>query len=548
MSLQWELSQEVPADTATVGRVVLPEDNMYRQIGDHADVLWPDQGEFAPMYCDTGRGAIAPLLMSWVTVFQMLEKMPDRAASEMVATRIDWKYALHLPLTYAGFHFTDLCAFRMRLIEHGQERLLFDQLLAKLKDLGLIKRRGRMRTDSTHILAEVQRLSQLELVTESLRVALRASAQVAPTWVEQALPATLLGAYSKRLHEYHLSKDTVGERLIEAGKDAFWFLAQVDRSAPDEVRQLAEVVTLRTVLAQQFPEGPDAPPARRPTGRDVIETPHEVEARWGRKRDKRWLGYKVQVTETCDEDRPHLIVDLEATGPTDNDNVELPEIQARLEKQETLPGEQQVDPGYVTGENLAQSEEKGIELVGIPPADTASAEGFRQADFQIDTVSKRAVCPAGETNTVWSVHSAPAGKPPAVEVRFAAKTCRQCQYFGPCTTSSQGRSLTLNPYYEQLAARRVLAQVKEYLERLYLRKGVEATISELTRGHGLREARYRGKGKLRLQGYLTAVATNLKRLTRWLTRRAHDMNMTVEGLLADIATSAPTRSVATPAA
>ena len=44
-----------------------------------------------------------------------------RAAAEFVASRIDWKYAPHLPLDYPGFHWTDLLAFRNRLREHQQE-------------------------------------------------------------------------------------------------------------------------------------------------------------------------------------------------------------------------------------------------------------------------------------------------------------------------------------------------------------------------------------------------------------------------------------------
>jgi len=99
--------------------------------------------------------------------------------------------------------------------------------------------------------------------------------------------------------------------------------------------------------------------------------------------------------------------------------------------------------------------------------------------------------------------------------------------------------LTLNSYYDLLAEQRVLAKRKEYLERLYLRKGIEATVSELTRGHGLRKARYRGKGKLRLQGYFTAVAANLKRLMRWLSQRAHDKHMTIDAVLVDLATAEP---------
>jgi transposase len=518
MSLQWQLSRDIPADTAAVGRVILSQDNAYRQIGDRFDQLLPQESVFTPMYANTGRGAISPLLLALVTVFQMLEKVPDRVAAEMVRTRIDWKYALHLPLLYKGFHFTDLYAFRVRLLEHGQERLVFDQILARLKALGLIKPRGKMRTDSTHILAVVQRLTQLELVTESLRVALCAALEVAPVWCKQALPATFEEAYNQRQWQYGLSDSQVKSRLAQAGRDGFWFLAQIDQSAPEVVRQLPEVETLRTVLRQQFTQGPDGPPAKRPTGRDVIESPHETEARYAKKRGQGWIGYKVQVTETCDDDRPHLIVDLEPTGALANDSPELPHIQARLEKQGTPPGEQYVDQGYMSAEHLVQSAAQGIRLMGIPLDDTQGRQGFRQADFRIDEGNQQAICPAGQSSTVWSQRSRCGAGPPAILVRFDAQTCQRCEFFGQCTTSPQGRSLTLNPYRAALQARRAEAKTEAFQKQLHLRAGVEATISELVRGHQLRSARYRRQAKLRLQTYFTAAAVNLKRTIRWLSQ------------------------------
>ncbi|MBM4429970.1 MAG: IS1182 family transposase [Chloroflexi bacterium] len=518
MSLQWELSRDVPEDTATVGRMILREDNPYRQIGDRFDELLPEENVFGPMYAETGRGAISPLLLSLVTVFQMWEKVTDRYAAEMVAARIDWKYALHLPLLYRGFHFTDLYAFRVRLLEHGEERLVFEQILAKLKALGLIKQRGKMRTDSTHILAVMQRLTQLELVSECLRVALQATAQVASDWLEQALPPTFVEAYSERQREYGLSDAEVRRRLAQAGKDGYWFLAQVDQSAPKVVRQLREVVVLRTVLQQQFPSGPQEPPAKRPTGRDVIETPHEAEARRATKRDQSWIGYKVQVTESCDGDLPHLIMDLEPTDALANDSPELCHVQARLQKQGTLPGEQQVDQGYMSGENLVKSAELGIKLMGVPLADTQSPPGFRQTDFRLDEVAHQATCPSGQTNAVWSERTRRAGEPPTIQIRFEAKTCQHCVFWGRCTRSPQGRSLTLHPYRAVLQARRAEAQTEAFREQLHLRAGVEATLSELIRRHHMRHARYRGKAKLGLQAYFTATAVNLKRALRWLSQ------------------------------
>lgn len=521
MSLQWSVSREVPPDTAAIGQVVLKADNVYRQIGDHFAELFPQDSEFAFLYDEHGRGAIPPLLSALVTVFQMLEQVPDRAAAAFVASRIDWKYALHLPLNYPGFHWTDLLAFRNRLREHQQERLLYDRFLAKLQALGLIQRRGKMRTDSTHVLAVVARLSQLELVTESIRLALGAVTELAADWVAQRLPASFQEAYSHPQSEYGLSQAQVRSRLVQTGQDGCWFLAQLERSAAAQLCALPAVATLRTVLAQQFPQGPSAPPtAQRPTGQGVIESPHEPEARYSTKRGRGWIGYKVQVTETCDADRPHLIVDLEPTGALDNDAPQLPAIQERLQARDLLPAEQQVDQGYMSGEHLVKSADLGINLLGIPLADTQAPADFRQTDFTIAVPARQAVCPAGHVQQVWSEKPDPQGGPPQILIRFAGATCQACPFFGRCTQSPQGRSLTLHPYRAALLARRAEAQTAAFRQKLHLRAGIEGTISELVRAHGLRRARYRGLLKQRLQNYFTAVAANLKRLARWWAQPA----------------------------
>jgi transposase len=521
MSLQWFLSREIPPDTAQLGQQLFPTQNVYRQIGERFDQLFPDEHVFAELYDPQGRGAISPLLLALVTVFQMLEKVPDRTAAEFVVARLDWKYALHLPLGYPGFHFTDLYAFRTRLLAQGQERLVFAQLLGRLQQLGLIKAQAKVRTDSTHVLAVVERLSQLELVTESLRVVLRAVLNATAAWAESTLPATFNERYEGRQSEYGLSQSQVQAKLGQTGQDAFWFLAQVDRTAPEVIRQLPEVATLRTVLEQQFPQGPSGPPVqRRPTGGEVVESPHEPEARYGNKRGKPWIGYKLQVSETCEDDQPHLIVDLDPTGALDNDSPELPKIQARLTAQDTAPGEQYVDQGYMSGEHLVKSARQGITLMGVPLGDTQGPDGFRQVDFAIDEVAQQATCPAGELSRVWSESRDEANQLTQIQIRLDGPTCQRCPYFGRCTRSPQGRSLTLHPYRQALAARRAEAKTEAFREKMHRRAGIEATISELVRAHGLRQARYRGLAKLKLQNYFTAIAVNLKRLARWCSQPA----------------------------
>ena len=87
-----------------------------------------------------------------------------------------------------GFDHTVLSEFRSRLIEGGAERLLLDTLLQRLRDHGLVKAKGRQRTDSTHVLAAVRGLNRLERVGETARAALNELAVVAPDWLQALAP------------------------------------------------------------------------------------------------------------------------------------------------------------------------------------------------------------------------------------------------------------------------------------------------------------------------------------------------------------------------
>ena len=68
----------------------------------------------------------------------------------------------------------------------------------------------------------------------------------------------------------------------------------------------------------------------------------------------------------------------------------------------------------------------------------------------------------------------------------------------------------------------------EFQERYAIRAGIEATNSELKRGHGFRKLRVRGGKRVELAVYLKATACNLKRaLNCWL-----ESGLAVEGAVA----------------
>ncbi len=508
----------IPPDTAALGQKLLDEHNPYRMVGDRLTDLVRDE-DFADLYTPIGGPAISPAILSLVTVFQMMEKLPDRAAVEAVRVRIDWKYALHLSLDDPGFVATNLSHFRTRLLAHEAEYRSFDALVQKLVGLGFIRRRGKQRTDSTHILGLVAKLSRLELIWETLRVALGGLKQADEGWLKQHLPEALVQEYLVKHSGYRLSAAETAAALRQAGADGWWLLQQLEH-APAAVQALAEIHTLRTVWEQQYEvdEGGEyRGPRQKLSGGGLIESPHETEVRYGEKRGQTWQGYKAQVSETAEaKGDPNFITDMGVTDAQLSDHPALPPIQQRLEERGVPPSETYVDQAYVSTTQLAQSTQRGIRLMGPLPEMPPSPK-FPIGDFEIDWEQHLALCPAAKVSTHCSLAERPDG---AREYWFYfGSQCVSCPLRERCTSARDGRTLTIHEHHAYLVARQAEMQTEAFWEAMKRRPPIEGTISQLVR-QGLRRARYRGLRKVNLQAIFLAIAVNLKRLIHcWATGR-----------------------------
>lgn len=170
MSMNPQPMGEIPAETARIARAACPKGTLAMRLRDALGEVYQDE-QFLDLYPVEGQPAYAPWRLALVTVRPSTENLTDRQAANAVRERLDWKYALGLELTDPGFDFSLLSGFRTRLIEHEAETRLLERLLSVCKEHGWLKEGGKQRTDSTHVLARVRSLSNLECVGESLRAA-----------------------------------------------------------------------------------------------------------------------------------------------------------------------------------------------------------------------------------------------------------------------------------------------------------------------------------------------------------------------------------------
>ena len=126
-------------------------------------------GMYAPV---KGRPELDPVFLTGVTLFQAMERMPDRQALQACLFDLRWRLALGIPKDWKGFHPTTLVYFRRRLADHQGGKWALNAGLEAMRAAGYLRAQGSVRIDSTHVLADLARLSRLECVRETLRLAL----------------------------------------------------------------------------------------------------------------------------------------------------------------------------------------------------------------------------------------------------------------------------------------------------------------------------------------------------------------------------------------
>jgi transposase len=522
---------EVPAATAALAWKVHPKGADEMRVRDALGPLFTDEdftGErFAGMFPATGRPGLSPALLGMVTVLQFLHHLSDREAVAAVADRISWKYALGLELEATGFDASVLSEFRDRLAVPGRADALLDTILDRLKDAGLVRAGGTARTDSTHVIGAVRKLNRIENLGETLRAAAEEIARISPDWIVPLLDAGWYERYGRKVETGRLlgrgSGKTSADKLArQIGADGAALLDRIDADrCAGWIDTLPQVQLLRAMWGRQFRTGPggalvladlaDLPPSAART-----QSPYDSDARWSTKNggDITWVGSKAHLTETCDEDLPHLVVDVHTSPATDPDTTVTRAIQDKLTGRDLAPVRHLLDSGYPSAANLTAAAAAGITMITpMPPAGSRSSHTttFTPADFTIDWDAGIATCP----NNAVSVSMRPE-KRGLVNFTFSQTDCTPCPIRDRCTLTKAPKARRINihpaPLHQAQAAARAAEHDGGWRKQYNKRAGIEGTISQAVRGPDLRHARYRGLAKTHVQNIACGIAVNISRL------------------------------------
>ena len=270
------------------------------------------------------------------------------------------------------------------------------------------------------------------------------------------------------------------------------------------------VEMLQRILQENIKDEPDGDVKEREykeKPKDILVSPIDEDARYGCKSDtKRFMGYKANVTESVEK---KFITNIQVTRGNRPDGEPTVGMVVEQKLNGLVPQKLIGDAAYADGMNRKLLKDNATTMVApLRETNSSAKKVYPKSMFHYDEKMATLTCPQGvKTKTCFEDHHHG-----LKQFHFPMSECRRCQVQKECTNAEEGRrTVGISMFNQELREAEIYNATEEFKKDMKLRPPIEGKLSELTRYHGLRRARYRGLVKVQLQSYFIAAAVNIKR-------------------------------------
>jgi transposase len=467
---------------AELYNIVVPKDNMLRQINDLVDFTFIYE-ELKDKYClDNGRNAIDPIRMFKYLLLKAIFELSDVDIVERSRYDLSFKYFLDMAPEEPVIDPSSLTKFRkLRLKDIN----LLDMLIGKTVVLAVEKnilKSTSIIVDATHTKARYNQKTPQEILQERARK-LRKAVYAMDESVKAKMPTK--------------NTNDVLEDEIEYCQKLIAFV-----ETGSGIAQVPKVLEPLNLLKETVEDDVEQ-----------LRIAADQDARVGHKSaDSAFFGYKTHIAMS--EER--IITAAIVTTGEKNDGKQLQEL---IEKSKTAGVNVKTvigDTAYSEKDNLRYSKTKEIELISkLNPLITQGARK-KEDEFDFNKDAGLYVCKAGHL----AIRRARTGKKGVGANQtdtyyFDVEICKRCPLKEGCykegaKSKTYSVSIKSNEHKEQMAF-----QDSEYFKtKSKERYKIEAKNSELKHRHGYDVATSSGLLGMELQGAMAIFAVNLKRILK----------------------------------
>lgn len=469
--------------------LVIPKDNLLRQIKELVDFSFI-YDELLANYClDNGRNAVPPIRMFKYLLLKSIYDLSDVDVVERSKYDMSFKYFLDMAPEDEVINPSSLTKFRkLRL----KDMNLLDMLIAKTVQLalekGIIKSKSII-VDATHTKSRYNQKTPRQVLQEQSKK-LRCSIY--------EIDETMKEKFPDKNTEDSLEKELkYCKQLIDVVK------------GNEEICSYPKVQEKLNLLEESVTDD-----------MEHLETSKDEDAKTGHKTaDTSFFGYKTHIAMT--EER--IITAATITSGEKTDGKELPKL-VQKSKAAGIQIESVIgDMAYSEKKNIEAAKECGYELIAKLNPVITQGNRRKEDEFEFNKDAGMYQCKAGHL----AIHKYfdkrkkdKKNKNPRMVYFFDIEKCKCCPYRDGCyKEGAKKKTYTETIICDSHSEQVKFQETEHFKEKMRERYKIEAKNSELKHRHGYGVASSSGLICMEMQGAMTIFAVNLKRIIKLMNEK-----------------------------
>jgi hypothetical protein len=496
-------------------------------------ILFRCEDKFSILYGKTGRPNFSVARVLGLCLLQEYNELSDQQALDAFGFDIRWRYALDARDEHAYLSRRSLVEFRRRLAAKDPEMTLVRGIFEKISHRA-IKRLGlstsQQRLDSTLVVSNIHKRGRLDLFSNTITVFIR------------SLDKDRFLRIPEHIRQWH-EREPEGWFGLAPGqhKAKLEQLAQyVNRliaifENDKEVTNSEQYELLVRLFLEQCEIKNDASKGdgkkikiKKKTKGESLQSAFDPDASYGHKGS----GYSAHITETCNNlGKNEIITDYEVHGAARSDMAKAPDVLDRLEAAGLKPEKLFTDGGYPSVPSALNVTKRNVEFIAPVNRSRIPDEVMGRDQFEFNKDGFVVKCPKGHNALDHRMLSHNNKKGRSLHAVFDGDICRKCSVLDNCPVRAPNHRargckprdtvgdfrLEITPELRLRDQMYASQQTTEWKEQYRIRSGVEATMSELKRRHGMGKLRVRRATKVCFAVACKVIACNIKRWTKALT-------------------------------
>ena len=469
--------------------LVIPKDNLLRQIKELVDFSFI-YDELLANYClDNGRNAVPPIRIFKYLLLKSIYDLSDIDLVERSKYDMSFKYFLDMAPEDEVINPSSLTKFRkLRL----KDMNLLDMLIAKTVQLalekGIIKSKSII-VDATHTKSRYNQKTPRQVLQEQSKNLRRSIYEIDETMKEKFPDKNTEDSLEKELKYC--------KQLIDVVK------------GNEEICSYPKVQEKLNLLEESVTDD-----------MEHLETSKDEDAKTGHKTaDTSFFGYKTHIAMT--EER--IITAATITSGEKTDGKELPKL-VQKSKAAGIQIESVIgDMAYSEKKNIEAAKEGDYELIAKLNPIITQGNRRKEDEFEFNKDAGMYQCKAGHL----AIHKYfdkrkkdKKNKNPRMVYFFDIEKCKCCPYRDGCyKEGAKKKTYTETIICDSHSEQVKFQETEHFKEKMRERYKIEAKNSELKHRHGYGVASSSGLICMEMQGAMTIFAVNLKRIIKLMNEK-----------------------------